>query len=252
MGRWIQNIILYSFVLLCAACQDNNCFKGAGETRIILKNLDDFDYVMLYDNISVTIFPDSVNYAEIKAGDNIIDDITFNYLVDTLIIKNESSCPWSKGYDYSINMNLHCDVFHWFYYKGSGDINFADTIKQYWFAFVSFKSSGTVHLLLDVGMTSLWNYKGTADFYYHGFCEDQLLIHNEASGIVNTLDMPSTKVVLNQFSTNDSYISVIETFVSEIEWVGNVYYTGNPDSINNTETHKGKLIKLSDESIIDY
>ena len=78
--RWLAPLAAGLALAACGAGHDADCLKSNGpvttQRRALTRGLTD---IVLYDNVDVTIVPDTATYAEVRAGKNVIDDITFEY-----------------------------------------------------------------------------------------------------------------------------------------------------------------------------
>jgi hypothetical protein len=99
--------------LLLAGCgpdHDTDCLKGNGdvvtERRVVDRRLRT---VAVYNNVDLTIVPDTATYAEVRAGEHVIQDIEFSTPggPQQLVIKNTSRCNWVRSYDTPREVRLH-------------------------------------------------------------------------------------------------------------------------------------------------
>jgi hypothetical protein len=99
--------------LLLAACgldHDTDCLKGNGnvvtERRAVDRRLHT---VTVYNNVDLTIVPDTATYAEVRAGEHVIQYIEFSTpgSPQQLVIQNTSRCNWVRSYDTPHEVRLH-------------------------------------------------------------------------------------------------------------------------------------------------
>lgn len=98
---------------LLAACgpdHDTDCLKGNGDVVTERRALDRrLRRVELYNNVDLTIVPDTATYAEVRAGAHVIRDIEFSTPggPQQLVIKNTSRCNWVRSYYTPREVRLH-------------------------------------------------------------------------------------------------------------------------------------------------
>lgn len=136
----------------CAADPDADCLKGNGpvvtERRAVSRQLNK---VVVYNNVDLTIVPDTATFAEVRAGQHVIQNIEFSTPggPQQLTIKNTSRCNWVRSYDTPREVRLHVASPH-----RSFDI------EQYGYGVVSTASQWAQ----DTLFLRLWS---TGDFNMH-------------------------------------------------------------------------------------
>jgi hypothetical protein len=70
--------------------------------------------VDVYNNVDLVIVPDTATYAEVRAGENVIQDIEFSApsSPQQLVIRNTSRCNWVRSYDTPREVRLHVAMSH--------------------------------------------------------------------------------------------------------------------------------------------
>lgn len=98
---------------LLAACgldHDADCLKGNGDVVTERRAVDrHLHTVVVYNNVDLTLVPDTATYAEVRAGEHVIGDIEFSTPASSrqLVIKNTSRCNWVRSYDTPREVRLH-------------------------------------------------------------------------------------------------------------------------------------------------
>jgi len=99
--------------LLPAACgpgHDADCLKSNGDVVTERRAVDRrLRAVLVYNNVDLTIVPDTTTYAEVRAGEHVIQNIEFSTPSgpQQLVIKNTSRCNWVRSYDTPREVRLH-------------------------------------------------------------------------------------------------------------------------------------------------
>ncbi len=110
MNRKNLKYLFFTFSLLFISCDKEeawDCIKSTGEITTETRILENFNKIVLYDNINLWMIQDSTAYIEITAGKNLIPKISIEIENGILIIKNENKYNWLRSYKYSIDVYLH-------------------------------------------------------------------------------------------------------------------------------------------------
>ncbi|MEJ7666767.1 MAG: DUF2807 domain-containing protein [Hymenobacter sp.] len=155
----------------CGAGHDADCLKSNGpvttQRRAITRGLTD---VVLFDNVDVTIVPDTATYAEVRAGENVLDDIVFEYQgPHRLLIRNTSRCNWVRSYNTPREVRLHLPSLRNIEQRGYGLVTTDGLLRQDTL-FVHSSSTGdinlevsSVYLFIDVYDAGDMTLRGTAE-----------------------------------------------------------------------------------------
>jgi hypothetical protein len=84
---------------------------------------------------------------------------------------------------------------------------------------------------------------GNADIILTGQC-NECFIYGRGNGFIRTEKLQSQYVYVNNISSGDYFIWAENKIDALVQYIGNVYYKGNPTIINKEESNKGKLIPL--------
>ena len=93
-----------------AACKKANrfdCIKRTGEIKTESRALEYFDIIDVQNNVNVFLIQDSINFAEIKAGKNLISNIETSVVAHTLYIKNNNKYNFTRSYKHDIEIYIH-------------------------------------------------------------------------------------------------------------------------------------------------
>jgi len=233
-------------LVICLSCKKDHrldCFKSTGKQTTENRDLPLFNSIEIYDNINLIVIQDTVCYAEIEAGENIISGITTRESNNNLILRNENKCNWIRSYRKAVNVTLHLTKLIEMEILGSGYVKFENQIKG---------DSLKINIRRVAPEVSL-NFKGkylecalhvsTATVSITGECDKQYL-YLTGNGLINSSDMRTAHTFINNSSSGDCQVWAEEILEASIHTIGNVYYKGNPKKIVTSITDKGKLIKL--------
>jgi hypothetical protein len=243
----IRSSILYSsfFIITCClsiSCNKENlcdCLKSTGAIITEHRLLSDFTQVNVNKNVSVTLYQDTVNYADVEAGENLISLVKTDISNGVLNITNENTCNWVRSYKKEINVMLHFKNLVYVRNYASKDITCAKTIIS---PFIDAETygSGDIHLSIQ-GTTSYTGlFANAGDIYMEGSVVKSL-VFSQSFGFVYEQNLQSDSCAVDQRGTGDLYVSAKDWLRASISKEGNVYYTGNP-VISSSFYGSGKLI----------
>jgi hypothetical protein len=239
--------LLLTLGLLLGACgsgHDTDCLKSNGpvvtQRRAISRQLRQ---LQAYDNVDVTIVPDTAYYAEVRAGENVIDDIEFSSPAGAkqLIIRNTSRCNWARSYNTPREVRLHVPALHDVEQRGYGLLTTAsqwapDTL------FVRILSPGDVNL--NVKSTYLYiDIYDAGDLTLSGYAHD----FHPNLGSNGFLFASALQADFCYFFTYPSWVGNAHVRTrgnlgGTLNGSGTLYYSGPPGFIDVSGPNKQRLV----------
>ena len=220
-----------------------DCFKSAGKSITESRPVTAFTKIDLKNNVDLVIVPNSPFYIKVTAGENLIEGIITELSGNTLYIRNENRCNWMRSFSNTFTVEIGMDFPEKIDYYGSGDITCKDTIRTSEFFIDCWNGSGTINLLFNSAKTHINNNVGRADFHIQGYSGVNYIYLNDVATL-NAENLITFYTYIKNKSTGDCRINVKEELGAEIEYVGNIYYTGKPHSITQSILGEGKLIEF--------
>ena len=240
---------LLAGTLALAACgkgHEADCLKSNGSVTTQRRAVDRrLRRVVVYDNVDLTIVPDTATYAEVRAGENVIDDIT---LTDTggpqnLVIANTSRCNWVRSYDTPREVRLHvapAPTRFTVEQRGYGLVSTASQWAQDTL-FLSLVSTGDVNLDVrarylytnhyDAGDMTL---RGTAEEFHPNLGSNGFLL---ASG----LDTQRCYFLTYRDWLGDMHVRCHGNIGGTLNGTGRFFYTGNPSFVDVNGPNKANI-----------
>ena len=241
-----HGVLLLAGAAGLAACSDGHrldCLKSTGSITTQRRAVDRRTRsVEVYDNVDLTIVPDTATYAEVRAGEHVSDGITLTAQdARTLIIRNTNSCNWTRSYDAPFEVRLH--------------IPHLTTIRQQSYGLLSTASRWTqdtlfVHLLgagdvkLDVTSKYLWTdmyelgdmtLSGTTNEFHSTLGGTGFLFADGLAANANYFQTTHT-------SLGDAHLRAIQILGGTHGGKGTLYYSGTPSVVDIKGS--GKVVKL--------
>ena len=240
----IKHFIAYTgLIFLFIACKKENafdCFKSNGqeisETRIV----EGFTEIHVFDKVDVTIFKGNDYKVEVVCGKNIIKNISVKVIGGILNISNNNTCNFVRGYKRKVMVNVTVPYLSRIENLGVGTIRFDENFSQDTL-FIRTKSSGDIYLN-GIYHTVKTTANGNGDIYLSGSC-NSLYVYTQGSNFLYAKNLQVAHYMfVETLSLGDCYVTAPNGGVFEYNiWrSGNIYFSGNPVTINNFSDGSGK------------
>jgi hypothetical protein len=220
-----------------------DCFKSAGKSITENRNAFYISKINIKNNVDVIIVPNSTYYIKVTAGENLIDGIITEISGNTLYIRNENRCNWVRSFDNIYTVEVGMNQPERIDYYGSGNITCKDTIRSAEFTFDCWNGSGSIDLIFNSSKTHINNNVGRADFHLSGYSGVSYIYLNDVA-VLNAENLVTGYTFIRNRSTGNCKIRVTKELAAEIEYTGNIYYTGNPYRVDLVHKGSGRLIEF--------
>lgn len=241
--RTINVIAILILLLTLNACELGFDFiNPAGPTREVERSFNGkITKVSLYDDVKVTVrFTDGEQYATVRAGKNIIDNVKTTLSDSILTIRNETKATWSSSYENKKEVTLYLNnTLTSITYYGVEDLTFLDTIKVPSFDYYCDNSAGKVKLALICNTCNINQHSGVSDLVISGKC-DEASVYYKGSGWIYLQEFVTPKMDVTNNGSGDISINVTATLLATIKSIGNIKYIGSPQ-ITLVKEGKGNL-----------
>ena len=236
-------MLVVMFAGLTSCEEKPDCFKGTGPLTTEERSSETIWYMELLCNADVIIHPDTVNRIRVTAGANLINKIETEITDGILRIRNNNHCNWVRSFNPTIKVEVWTnDLIKIRTDDSNGDVTFTDTLHVHDFRFDSYNSLGTYNLLLNAYQATLVLNNGPADFYGYGKVT-VAYYYSAGYGKLDFRNIESEKVFMNNRGTNDIFVYAKQLLEAKIEYIGNIYYKGNP-IIKQEITGSGQMLPL--------
>lgn len=229
----------------CKKAEDQTCFKGWGDDNTMVSvPLDQpIDSLFLEDNVILHLTQDTMNYAEVVGGSNVVKHIKFPINNKKLTIKDENKCNFLRSYKKKIHVYLHVKNLTYIYYSGGELIEMENQFVGGELRIIFKDGGGTVNANVDISYFSIeasggagnFNVSGKADFAY-------LKVQSNAFGDASSL--LADKLLMFNNSSGDLFGRVKDggELKAEIYYKGNNYIYGNPLVMDTIDDGEGQNI----------
>jgi hypothetical protein len=220
-----------------------DCFKGTGtitkETRI----LEDFDSIYIDRRLNIVLVQDTVNFAVVEAGDNLLGLIDTEIENGKLTLQNNNKCNWVRSYKIPVNIEVHSKNLQHIVMWGASNITNKDTLTFPTLVVEYRDASGIVELIVDNELTNIIQHTGAGDAIIHGKTQ-QLTVYMSSLAFGDYTDLKAQNVYVENRSSADCRVFGNETFTFRLRGDGNIYYKGQGDIISEENTGNGVIKKI--------
>lgn len=236
-------IILLTFV----SCSEDGLFNyifKPDKIEVTNNNLPEIKRILVYDDLSIKLIPDTFNSIKIEANKLLHKNIEYEINNDSLILRNNNPYNWTS-YNDSVLIEIHVTKFlNRIEVHGTGLVYCIDTLNFNAITLYAFDGAGEFNLKLNNIRTSIVSHSYSTTGFVLSGRSDLLNTHTHGKGIVDCRNFCCNIVKINHEGINDYHIFVRDTLYVAIYNVGNVYYSGNPDVRNVERIGEGMLIQI--------
>ena len=224
----------------CGPGHGTDCIKSTGpiitQRREVAAGLVT---VTAFDNVDLRLVQDSLTYAEVRAGENLIDNIEFTRKGDALEIANTSRCNWARSYDTPREVTLHLPRIINLFLRGQGNVSTVGPFVQNR-AFCHLVGAGDFDLNFRVRYLNIDQYE-LGDFNLRGSA-DELNFTVGGSGrlFAQGLALKSCYFNMTRDSDGDAHVRPTDVLDGLVAGTGTLYYTGNPPTLGVRITGAGR------------
>lgn len=242
-------LLILPFLLLLSGCNvSEDCFKNSGATRTRELPADvPFNKIYVYPNISLVLREGNEYSITVKAGSNVIDDISANVVNGSLELRDNSGCNLNRQYG---NKTVYVTTPHhseFEIYSNTAQKIISDgTITHDIFRLYAmdyFGGVGTGDFIMDVNNgqfviqsnnVSLFRITGQSNELSLNFYDDLSRCEGQ--------DFIAQNVRIFQRSANDMIVHPVQEITGTIYSTGNVICKSHPPVVDVSRVYTGRLI----------
>lgn len=219
-----------------------DCFDSAGPPSTQIRLLSYFNQVVTNDNVNIFVSIGNPEQVEIEGGRNLISNISANVSGGVLTLHNNNICNWLRSYKRS-NINVYITMPEIIFLttngigniKSNGTIN-VDTID------LSSSSAGDIDLNINAQLIRTHLF-GPCDLTLSGTSNQFESNFFAGTGFMYCNNLISGYTFLSTNTTGDCYINATSLLFIKLYGYGNVYYSGNPGTVNSSIYGTGSISK---------
>ncbi|WP_167856775.1 head GIN domain-containing protein [Hymenobacter aquaticus] len=226
----------------CGKGHELDCLKSTGDVESERRELAAFQTVIAYDNVDVTLVQSAQTYAEVRAGENLLEDIELTVEHGQLTIRNTSRCNWMRTYDTPREVTLYLPRLRDVFLRGQGNVRTAGTFRTD-SLFCHLVGAGDYDLDLSSKYVNLDMYE-LGDINLRGQTNVfTLLVGGNGSLRASGLQAQQCYFRFNHDSNGNAYVQARDFLGGTNAGTGTLYYAGNPPQTDIRVTGKGQVVQ---------
>lgn len=242
-----RDIPVLLFAALCfSGCEKerwDDCFTPTGSIVMDERSVPAFTEVDISDKIDLVLTEAGEDRLVVEAGKGLLEQIRTEVIGGTLVIRNENTCNWVRRFNVPITVHLSCSSLEQVTYRGTGSITCTNPITTPHFRFHSERGAGNVDLQLDVAGCYFGLFDGTANVTITGQCIEAWY-YTFGFGHIRAHDFHTQICHPHNNCSGDITCYASEEVAATIDNAGDIYYTGDPDSVHLNASGTGQLIEM--------
>ena len=223
----------------CGPGHGGDCLKSTGSVvtqhREVAPGLVT---VTAYDNLDLRLVQDLQTYAEVRAGENLQEDIKLTRNGNSLEITNTSTCNWARSYDTPREVTLHLPHITNVFLRGQGN---GSTVGQFRQDTIFFHLVGAGDYNLNVQARQLYvDQYELGDITLQGSAEE-LNFTLGGSGRLFARELAARRCYFKMTRDSDgaAHVRATDLVGGIVAGTGTLYYSGPPALTDIKVTGKG-------------
>jgi hypothetical protein len=238
---FLVNSILVLILFSCNKDDQGSCFKMTGEVISEKRILTVFDSIRLERRIELYLVPDTINYAEVEAGRNLLPKIRTDLQGNTLVIRNDNRCNWVRSYEIPVRVYLHHTGIRHIVNFGTGKIISTDTLRSPEITLEFRDASSDVNLRVNNQRVHIIQHTGASDVKIFGKT-GELSVYMSSLAWGDYRALAAAKVYVESRSAADCFVRATESYFFRLRAAGNIYYSASAPLLGKEVTGSGNLV----------
>lgn len=238
-------IVLFVAILATSCGVSDDCFKNSGALMSKEFSVADFDKIRIYSGIELVVKEGSEYNVRIESGQNIIENIEVKKEGDFLIVKDNTTCNWTRDYK-AATAYVTVPNIQEIHSKSEQNVRSEGTLTSGILRLFSIDEGGEAgtgdfYITLNNGQTVVES-NHISNFYLNGHSEELLLNFYFGNGRFYGENFEVENIKVFHRGSNDMIIKPIQSVTGTIESTGNVILKNNPPIIDVQQLFSGILI----------
>jgi len=239
LSRVGMGLALAAGLTTCGPGHGTDCLKSTGSVITQRRDVDaGLVTVTAFDNVDLRLVQDTQTYAEVRAGEHLIDDIVLTRKGNALEISNTSTCNWARSYDSPREVTLHVPRILNVFLRGQGN---GSTVGRFVQDTIFFHLVGAGDYNLDIQAKQLFmDQYELGDIKVQGSA-DALRFDLGGSGrlFAQGLSLKRCDFSMTRDSDGDAHVRATDLITGTVAGNGTLYYGGQPAATNIRVTGRG-------------
>ncbi len=239
--QFLYSLLLLIFLWSCEKDHLGDCFKSTGKMSAELRTIPAFSHIELQDRIQLNYRYNPSYSIRIEGGENLLKGVKTDVRNGTLEIKDNNRCDWSRSFKHELTVTVFAPEFHSLTYRGSGEINFIDTLKTSTFKVDFWNASGNLNLKVKANRLELKSHTAPGVINAQGDCEE-IYIYLGGNGQIDASQIKAQIGTAINKNTGKIIVNCQNHLKAEILGSGDIEYWGSP-TLELNHQGSGKLIQ---------
>ncbi|MDA3953662.1 MAG: DUF2807 domain-containing protein [Bacteroidales bacterium] len=239
----MRNLIYIILLLFIFSCDD--ALFDAG--NIVSKSIDisDFNEIYVNDIFEIYLIQDTICGIEAKGGSNLLPNLEFLINENNkLSIYDNNSARWSRDYD-KIELFISVDSLRFLQLNAPSKVISQNTILTPELKILSITDFSEIDIDIICGNFYIVNSEPSGGIINISGNTNTFTFWARGSLQVNTENCEAKNITVKTESIGNCYVKASQSLKVEILNSGNIYYSGNPETIEYVnENTENQLIKL--------
>jgi hypothetical protein len=241
----IKKYILFVFVLILSSCGiSEDCIKNAGNPVTKEIAISDFDKIRVHSGISLVVKEGPNLKVTLQSGTNIIDNIEVTIQGDFLVVKDNSTCNWTRDFKAATvfvmapNISeIHSKTEQDIYSDGTLDFPILRLFA------INENEAGTGDFYFNINNAqTVIETNHVSNFYISGNTEELLCNFYFGTGKFKGENFICQNIKIFQRGSNDMILKPMKSISGKILNTGKVILKNNPPIIDVEQLFSGQLI----------
>ena len=243
--RNIWYLLLAAVLIIPFGCKKSgtNCYTSAGTVILEKRNLSDFDSIDVGGYVNLFLTQDSIDAVTVESGKNVISGITTEVSNGLLVIRNTNECNWLRSYNVPVDVYISVKHLLKIYYEASGNVTSTNTLISNSLGIIAWGGCGSIKVDMNVQSGYFSLQQGTVDLTLRGHCSISSIFAGDY-GAIDCKDLTTGFTFVTNQGSNYCYVQAAQYLEATIKSIGNIYYSGTPDSVITHIKGSGKVIHL--------
>ena len=254
MIKFNFNLLLYKPLLLlvvipifnsCKPAYDRSCLKKTGSLHSLEIEVIPFEKLNLGEHITYILVQDTVNKVVVSGGSNLLNfiDISSESTNSTLTIRNNNRCRFLRYNTSNVLVKIHFNQLNEIVFNGSESLSNRGLIEMDNLRIVTLGAAGSISLNMEANEIQCINDFGWPDITISGKCDIfRAEIYGHQLMDTRQLIVTSHVNVISNAGTKSQINSQGVPLRVELRGTGDLWYYGEPTSIDKKEYNSGRLI----------
>ena len=248
------NLFLFKLLLLlvgnavfnsCKPAYERSCLKKTGSLDSLEIELVPFETLNLGEHITYLLIQDTIDKVVIYGGSNLLNfiDISLESTNSTLTIRNNNRCRFLRYSTNNVLVEIHFNQMSEIIFNGSESLSNNGLLQMDNLKIVTLGAAGSISLNLEANEIHCINDFGWPDIEISGKC-NRFRAETYGNQLMDTRELVVTNDV-NIISDAGTHSQINVQGVPlrvELGGTGDLWYYGEPTSIDKKEYNSGRLI----------